>query len=69
VIVTTARLRLRPFVASDVDAYAAIRTDPEVMRHMPGGSARAAQAAEDAARIVPDFAVRWRNGGYGPWAV
>jgi RimJ/RimL family protein N-acetyltransferase len=69
VIVTTARLRLRPFAAGDVDAYAAIRADPEVMRHMPGGAARAAQAAEDAARIVPGFAAAWRDGGYGPWAV
>ena len=68
-IVTTARLRLRPFAAGDVDAYAAIRADPEVMRHMPGGAARAARAAEDAARIVPGFAAAWRDVGYGPWAV
>jgi ribosomal-protein-alanine N-acetyltransferase len=68
-IVETARLRLRPFAAEDVAAYAAIRADPEVMRHMPGGAARAARAAEDAARIVQDFAALWRAGGPGPWAV
>jgi [ribosomal protein S5]-alanine N-acetyltransferase len=69
VIVTTTRLRLRPFAGGDVDAYAAIRADPEVMRHMPGGPARAERAAEDAVRIVFDFAAQWRSGGYGPWAV
>lgn len=46
---------------------AAIRGDPEVMRHMPGGLARAATAASDAARIVPDFAARWAGIGYAPW--
>ncbi|BDG73658.1 GNAT family N-acetyltransferase [Roseomonas fluvialis] len=68
-IVETARLRLRPFVPADIPAYAAIRADPEVMRHMPGGAARATTAAADAARIVPDFAAQWSAVGYGPWAV
>lgn len=68
-IVETARLRLRPFAAADIPAYAAIRADAEVMRHMPGGAARAATAAADAARLVPDFAAQWRRHGYGPWAV
>jgi RimJ/RimL family protein N-acetyltransferase len=69
VIIETARLRLRPFAPADVPAYAAIRADPEVMRHMPGGAARAGTAAADAARIVPDFAAQWGRVGYGPWAV
>jgi RimJ/RimL family protein N-acetyltransferase len=69
VIVETARLRLRPFVAADIPAYAAIRADAEVMRHMPGGSARAATAEADAARLVPHFAQGWQHHGYGPWAV
>lgn len=68
-ILQTARLRLRPFVPADVPAYAAIRADPEVMRHMPGGAARAATAAADAARLVAAFAAAWRRDGYGPWAV
>jgi ribosomal-protein-alanine N-acetyltransferase len=68
-ILETARLRLRPFVAADIPAYAAIRADPEVMRHMPGGIARAATAEADAARIVPDFIGDWPRFGYGPWAV
>ena len=68
-ILQTARLRLRPFAAADIPAYAAIRADPEVMRHMPGGTARAATAEADAARIVPRFAQDWQRHGYGPWAV
>jgi len=66
--VTTARLRLRPFRPEDVAAYAAIRAKPEVMRFMPGGVARCATAAPDAARLVPDFARHWDACGYGPWA-
>lgn len=68
-ILETARLRLRPFVAADVPAYAAIRADPEVMRHMPGGVARCASADADAARLVADFAAQWGTVGYAPWAV
>ncbi|MBR0684204.1 GNAT family N-acetyltransferase [Roseomonas eburnea] len=68
-ILATARLLLRPFVAADIPAYAAIRADAEVMRHMPGGTARAATAEADAARLVPDFAAQWQTIGYGPWAV
>ncbi|MBR0662371.1 GNAT family N-acetyltransferase [Neoroseomonas oryzicola] len=68
-IIETARLRLRPFVEADIPAYAAIRADPEVMRHMPGGMARATVADADAARLVPDFAADWPRFGYGPWAV
>lgn len=68
-IVETARLRLRPFEDGDIPAYAAIRADPQVMRFLPGGQARVATAAEDAARLVPDFAAQWHRCGYGPWAV
>lgn len=66
--ITTARLHLRPFTTDDVDAYAAIRSDPAVMRHLMGGEARAAYAREDAERLVPAFAAQWDEVGYGPWA-
>ena len=33
----TARLRLRAFQQRDLDAYAALCVDPEVMRHIGGG--------------------------------
>ena len=55
-ILTTARLVLRPFAASDVGPYAAIRAKPAVVATLPGGRGRAARAAEDAARLVPVWA-------------
>jgi RimJ/RimL family protein N-acetyltransferase len=66
--VRTARLLLRPFVLSDVAAYAAIRAKPEVMRYLPGGEARTATARQDAERLTPLFASLWDEVGYGPWA-
>jgi RimJ/RimL family protein N-acetyltransferase len=42
--VVTARLRLRAFRASDLDAYAAMRADPEVMRHLLTGRSEACGA-------------------------
>ncbi|MCC6830921.1 MAG: GNAT family N-acetyltransferase [Thermoleophilia bacterium] len=66
--VRTTRLLLRPFTPDDVDAYAAIRSDPLVMRHLMGGAARAAHARRDAERLVPAFAAQWDEVGYGPWA-
>ncbi|TCZ61091.1 GNAT family N-acetyltransferase [Roseicella aquatilis] len=50
--VETARLLLRPFEPADVAAYAAIRATPEVMRHMPGGAARAAAARDHGLRVL-----------------
>ena len=35
--VVTARLRLRAFRAGDLDAYAVMRANPEVMRNPPTG--------------------------------
>jgi RimJ/RimL family protein N-acetyltransferase len=42
--ITTARLRLRAFRASDLDAYSAMQANPEVMRYMVRG--RTAMPAE-----------------------
>jgi ribosomal-protein-alanine N-acetyltransferase len=68
-VVQTGRLVLRPLEASDVPAYAAIRGDPEVWRWMPGGAAKAPDAAAAAAERVPRFAAHWRDRGYGVWGV
>jgi hypothetical protein len=35
----TERLRLRPFAKSDLDDYAALYEDPEVLRYLSGGAA------------------------------
>ncbi len=67
--IETKRLILRPFAEEDVGAYAAILAKPDVVRHLPGGEARAAQAEEGARVIVPAFAALWMSPPhYGPWA-
>lgn len=68
----TPRLLLRPFAEPDIPALAALRADPEVLRHMPGGEAAAATAGPDAARLVGLWSGAWAGGatpGYAPWAV
>ena len=66
----TPRLLQRPLEATDIAAYAAIRSKPEVIQYLPGGVDRAVQANQVAARLVADFAKPWRAGtGYAPWAV
>jgi ribosomal-protein-alanine N-acetyltransferase len=67
VIVSTARLVLRPFAVSDVAAYAAIRAKPAVVAMLPGGPEAASRAAADAARLVPAWA--GAPPGAAPWAV
>ncbi|GAA0605766.1 GNAT family protein [Craurococcus roseus] len=64
---TTARLVLRPFAASDVDAYAAIRARPEVVSMLPDGAEAAARARADAERPVSVWA--GAPPGAAPWAV
>ena len=66
----TPRLLLRPFEATDIAAYAAIRSKPEVIQYLPGGVDRAVQANQVAARLVANFAKPWKAGtGYAPLAV
>lgn len=67
--VVTSRLILRPFQPEDLSAYAAIRSNPDVTRYLAGGAASAAQGAETAAKLVPQFAALWDDPGFGPWAV
>jgi ribosomal-protein-alanine N-acetyltransferase len=66
--IETERLMLRPFTASDIAAYAAIRAKPEVVRHLPGGPGRAAEARAIAERLLPQWAGDWGKIGYAPWA-
>jgi RimJ/RimL family protein N-acetyltransferase len=61
---TTARLRLRRWRHDDLDPYAALNADPEVMRHFPSTLTRA-QSAESIAVIE----ARFDDLGYGLWAV
>jgi RimJ/RimL family protein N-acetyltransferase len=63
---TTARLVLRPFAEADLDAYAAMCADEEVMRYIgPGG----AVGRDMAWRQMAMFLGHWALRGYGMWAV
>ena len=66
-ILATRRLVLRPFAASDVDAYAAIRAKPEVVAMLAGRAAAAARASADAEQLISAWAEA--RPGAAPWAV
>jgi RimJ/RimL family protein N-acetyltransferase len=62
----TDRLRLRMFVEDDLDAYAAICADPEVMRYLGDGKVLSrAEAWRQMALVLG----HWRLRGFGLWAV
>jgi len=63
--VVTARLRLRAFRAGDLDAYAAMQANPEVMRYLITG--RTSTRAE-VWRTMATFLGQWALRGYGMWA-
>ena len=62
----TDRLLLRPFRDSDIDDYAAMCADPEVMRYL---GARSVLSREDAWRQMAMFVGHWQLRGFGVWAV
>ena len=66
VTLTTDRLILRPFQESDLDPYAAIFADAEVMRFISGG-----QPTEraDAWKSMAMHLGHWQLRGYGRWGV
>jgi RimJ/RimL family protein N-acetyltransferase len=64
-VIETERLRLRPWRDDDLDAYAALCADPEVMRWLgaQGDALTRAQAAEQMER----FRQLWDDDGFGLW--
>src|SRR5215472_3486809 len=62
---TTDRLRLRAFCADDLDAYAAMRANPEVVRYL--GPGRPSTAVE-VWRMMATFLGQWALCGSGVWA-
>jgi RimJ/RimL family protein N-acetyltransferase len=62
---TTYRLRLRAFQARDLDAYAAMQANPEVMRYLVTG--RTSTPAE-VWRTMATSLGAWALRGYGMWA-
>lgn len=65
-IVLTERLKLRLFRQSDLDAYAAMCADEEVMRHIGSGGAVARDVAW---RHLAMFCGQWALLGHGTWAL
>jgi RimJ/RimL family protein N-acetyltransferase len=66
-VLITERLRLRPFRRSDIDDYAALNADPEVLRHLGAGP-----EPWDRGRSWRHLAFllgHWQLGGAGTWAV
>jgi RimJ/RimL family protein N-acetyltransferase len=62
---TTDRLRLRAFQASDLDPYAAMQANPEVMRHMVMGRT---STRVEVWRTMATSLGQWALRGYGMWA-
>jgi RimJ/RimL family protein N-acetyltransferase len=62
----TPRLLLRPFRPADIEAYAAMCADPEVMRYV---GERGVLSREDAWRQMAMLAGHWHLRGFGMWAV
>jgi RimJ/RimL family protein N-acetyltransferase len=60
----TPRLQLRPWAGADLDAFAAMNADPEVMTYLRGPLERAASDA-----LAARFREHWERYGFGPWAV
>jgi RimJ/RimL family protein N-acetyltransferase len=64
-ILTTDRLRLRAFKASDLDAYAAMQANPEVMRYLVTGRT---STPVEVWRTMATSLGAWALRGYGMWA-
>ena len=62
----TPRLRMRAFRSSDLDAFAAMSADEEVMRYIGTG---AALKPPDAWRSMAFFLGHWQLLGHGMWAL
>jgi RimJ/RimL family protein N-acetyltransferase len=61
----TARLLLRPLRASDIDGFAVMCADADVMRYLGAGPLH----LEDAWRQLAFFVGHWELRGFGMWAV
>lgn len=64
--VETGRLRLRAFCAGDLDAYAAMQANPEVMRYLVTGRT---STPVEVWRTMATNLGQWALRGYGMWAV
>lgn len=65
----TARLRLTPFVETDIPALAAILKFPEVAKGILTDGSTPARARRHAARRIQWHNLTWSTHGYGIWAI
>jgi RimJ/RimL family protein N-acetyltransferase len=65
-VISTTRLKLRPFRDADWDDYAAMSADPEVMRHIGAGGP---VSRDDAWRSMAVMLGHWELRGYGMYAI
>jgi RimJ/RimL family protein N-acetyltransferase len=65
-VLETERLRLRAFRGEDLDAYASMCADPEVMQHLGTG---VTLGRADAWRSIAGILGHWKLLGYGMFAV
>jgi RimJ/RimL family protein N-acetyltransferase len=65
-VIETPRLLLRPFRGEDLDAYAALCADMEVMRYIGTG---VVLSRSEAWRSIAAMLGHWQLLGYGMWAV
>lgn len=69
-VLRTARLTLRPFVEADLDAFAAMLADPEVMRFLGiGPNAGRPRSREETWASMAGFLGQWMLRGCGLWAI
>jgi RimJ/RimL family protein N-acetyltransferase len=66
VTLRTDRLTLRPFQDDDIDAYAAMCADPEVMRYL---GSNGPVSREEAWRQMAMLTGHWELRGFGMWAL
>ena len=62
--IATPRLRLRRWLAEDLEPFAALNADSEVMEHFPSPLSR-----EETAGLVARIEKHFETNDYGPWAV
>jgi len=66
VTLETARLRLRQFSEADLDAYAVMCADPDVMRYLGTG---VTMNRGETWRAIAGMLGHWQLRGYGMWAL
>lgn len=64
--IETARLRLRPFTAKDLDALHGMTGDPEVMRYI---GERRPLSRDETRRALESMVAAFRRRGFGRWAL